>query len=68
MKQFIWDFFKIAVIFICCTCIFYIGLRFMYQEYEERHRYDEPIGPAVKVFDEESGLIDRIQLYFRLGE
>lgn len=68
MKSFFADCMKVAIIFICCTCVFYIGLRFMYAEYEERHYYDEPIGPAVKVSNESNYFIDRIQLFFRLGE
>lgn len=68
MKRFIWDIVKIIIIFICCTVLFYIGLRVMHNEYEQLHRYDQPEGPAVKVFSEENGLIDRLQLFFKLGE
>lgn len=68
MKRIFWDFIKIAVIFICCTSLFYLGLQIMYAEYEQMHRYDQPEGPALKVFNTEDGLIDRLQLFFRLGE
>jgi hypothetical protein len=40
----------------------------MHTEYEEFHRYDQPDGPAVKVFQQESSLLDRLNLFFRLGE
>ena len=56
----IWKAFKITVIFVGCTCIFYFGLQAMHEEYERFHRYDQPEGPAVKVFNEEDRLIDRV--------
>lgn len=68
MKRIIWDVFKVIIIFVGCTCLFYFGLREMHQEYEQYHRYDQPDGPAIKVFGEEDHLIDRLQLFFRLGE
>jgi len=40
----------------------------MHTEYENYHRYDQPEGPAVKVFQPDDGIIDRINLFFRLGE
>jgi len=52
------------IIFIGCTCIFYFGLRAMHQEYEQFHRYDQPEGPAVKVFGEQERIIDRFHLFF----
>lgn len=60
------DMIKIIIIFIGCTCLFYFGLRAMHLEYEQFHRYDQPEGPAVKVFSEEDRLIDRLHLFFRL--
>lgn len=68
MKRIIWDFMKVCIIFIGCTCVFYLGLKTMHEEYEQYHRYDQPEGPAVKVFSEDDGFINRIQLFFRLGE
>lgn len=68
MKRMIWDSIKIFVIFIVCTFLFYFGLRIMHTEYEQMHRYDAPEGPAVKVFNEEGSFIDRLNLFFRLGE
>lgn len=68
MKESLWDFLKICIIFIVCTCLFYIGVKAMYEEYEEHHRFNEPEGPAVKVFHEEDGLLRRVQLFLKLGE
>lgn len=69
MKRMIWDTVKVFVIFIACTCLFYIGLRYMHSEYEQFHRYDPPEGPSVKVYDTEGDhIIDRLNLFLRLGE
>lgn len=68
MKQMIWDTTKAFVIFIVCTYLFYYGLRIMHAEYEQYHRYDMPNGPAVKVFNAEDDFIERLNLFFRLGE
>lgn len=40
----------------------------MHAEYEEMHRYDPPEGPAVKVFQAEYDLFDRLRILLRLGE
>ncbi len=64
MKYMIWRTCKITIIFIGCTCIFYFGLRAMHEEYEQFHRYDQPEGPAVKVFGEQERIIDRLHLFF----
>lgn len=68
MRRTIWDMVKVLVIFIVCTFIFYFGLRVMHAEYEQYHRYDTPEGPAIKVFNAEDSLLDRLNLFFRLGE
>jgi len=68
LKRIIWDAFKLVVIFICCTFLFYFGLKAMHAEYEQYHRYDPPDGPAVKVFSDENSFIDRVYLFLRLGE
>ncbi|MBM7569760.1 YqzK family protein [Aquibacillus albus] len=63
------DTLKIFIIFTACTLLFYFGLRAMHAEYEEYHRYDPPEGKAVKVFNgEEQDWIDRLSIFFRLGE
>lgn len=68
MKRMVWDTTKVFIIFIVCTCLFYFGLRMMHAEYEQYHRYDTPDGPAVKVFNTEDSFIQRLNLFFRLGE
>lgn len=68
MKRTMWDSVKVIIVFIVCTWLFYFGLRAMHSEYEQYHRYDVPEGPAIKVFKTESSFIDRLNLFFRLGE
>ncbi|WP_100010737.1 YqzK family protein [Lentibacillus sediminis] len=68
MKRLLWDSIKVFVIFTACTLLFYFGLRVMHAEYEYYHRYDPPEGPAVKVFNPDENVIDRLHLFFRLGE
>ncbi|WP_226034619.1 YqzK family protein [Aquibacillus saliphilus] len=63
------DTLKIFIIFTACTLLFYFGLRAMHTEYQEYHRYDPPEGKAVKVFNyDQKELIDRLSIFFRLGE
>ncbi|KGX85986.1 YqzK family protein [Pontibacillus litoralis] len=63
------DIVKVFIIFVGCTLLFYFGLRMMNEEYNEMHRYDEPQGDAVKVFQvEDERFIDRLSIFFRLGE
>lgn len=68
MRRTLWDISKVFILFIVCTFIFYYGLRVMHQEYEQYHRYDTPEGPAVKVFQKEESIFDRLNIFFRLGE
>lgn len=68
MRQSIWNVIKLFVLFLCCTLLFYFGLRAFHEEYERYHRYDEPEGHTVKVFLEDHKVMDYIYLFFRLGE
>ncbi len=68
MKRILWDVMKVTVIFICCTFLFYFGLRALHQEYEQYHRYDQPEGPAVKVFSEDEDRLFDFFKFFRLGD
>jgi len=68
MKRVVWDTTKVLIVFVACTVIFYFGMRVMHKEYDQLHRYDTPEGPAVKVFQSEDRFIDRLNLFFRLGE
>jgi len=40
----------------------------MHAEYENYHKYDQPEGPSVKVFNSNEEIMDRMNLFFRLGE
>ncbi|WP_077621663.1 YqzK family protein [Sediminibacillus massiliensis] len=63
------DVVKVFIIFTACTLLFYFGLKAMHAEYEDYHRYDAPEGRAVKVFNSnEQDLVDRLSIFFRLGE
>lgn len=63
------DMLKIFTLFMVCTLIFYFGLQMIHKEYEQLHRYDQPQGKAVKVFQpDESSWLDRLSIFFRLGE
>ncbi|MRG86477.1 DUF4227 family protein [Salinibacillus xinjiangensis] len=67
--QYFKEFFKVFFIFVVCTFFFYFGLRMMHEEYENFHRYNQPEGNAVKVFElEDSNWLDRVSIFFRLGE
>ncbi|WP_188453735.1 YqzK family protein [Virgibacillus oceani] len=68
MRRMVWDTIKVFIIFVACTFLFYFGLRIMHNEYEQYHRYDSPEGPSVKVFNADQSFIDRLNLFFRLGE
>ncbi|KHF41745.1 YqzK family protein [Halalkalibacter okhensis] len=65
---------KVFLLFMGCTLLFYYGILWVSQEYESYHRYDEPQGKAVKVFQmEQNGgnsvsWIDRLILFYREGE
>lgn len=59
---------KLVIIFTICTSLFYYCLKFIQQEYNQLQKYDPPQGPAVKAFQTETGFIDRLHLFFRLGE
>jgi len=68
MKQMMWDVFKITIIFMTCTSLFYFGMRMMHAEYEQYHRYDPPEGDAVKVFQSEKNFLERLNIFFQIGE
>lgn len=68
MRPLIYDAMKVFFLFVLCTSLFYFGLRVMHAEKEENHRYDMPEGPAAKVFKEDGTVLDRLNLFFRVGE
>ncbi|SEM87182.1 Protein of unknown function [Mesobacillus persicus] len=64
--------FKVFIFFTGCTILFYYGIMWVNEEYQNYHRYDEPQGAAVKVSgrnsDSEPGMIDRLILFYLNGE
>lgn len=63
---------KVFILFTGCTILFYYGIMWVNEEYQNYHRYDEPKGAALKVSktvqDENSSLIDRLILFYLNGE
>ncbi|EIT87275.1 hypothetical protein A374_00804 [Fictibacillus macauensis ZFHKF-1] len=71
-----WHAAKIFLSFTVCTLIFYFGLLWMNQEYQNYHKYDEPKGKAVKVYQANSSEVGeqgndwlkRLLFFFESGE
>lgn len=63
---------KVFILFTGCTILFYYGIMWMNEEYQNYHRYDKPEGAAVKVSnavkEEGSSAIDRLLLFYLNGE
>lgn len=64
---------KVFILFTGCTLLFYYGILWISNEYESYHRYDEPSGKAVKVFQMDgvsssSSWVDRLKLFYREAE
>jgi len=69
MRQNIQELVKVLIVFTLCTCVFYMALRLVHEEYERQHRYDPPNGAAVKVYKPlEPDWPDRLSIFFQLGE
>ncbi|MGP4076946.1 DUF4227 family protein [Halobacillus sp. K22] len=69
LRQNIQDVVKVLIVFALCTCVFYMALRLVHEEYERQHRYDPPSGAAVKVYHPlEQRWPDRLSIFFQLGE
>ncbi|WP_257347834.1 YqzK family protein [Pseudalkalibacillus decolorationis] len=71
--QLIWNTLKVFIAFIGCTLLFYYGLSWLNAEYQDYHRYDEPEGRAVKVFEtfqeeDEMNFVQRLLLFYETGE
>jgi Protein of unknown function (DUF4227) len=68
----VWNTTKVFFAFSICTLVFYFGLLWINQEYENYHRYDEPKGKAVKVFnlssDKDSNAVKRLFYFYQTGE
>ncbi|MCM3724476.1 YqzK family protein [Neobacillus cucumis] len=63
---------KVFIIFTGCTILFYYGIMWVSEEYQNYHRYDEPEGSALKVSnavkEDSSSVIDRLMLFYLNGE
>ncbi len=63
---------KVFIIFTGCTVLFYYGIMWITEEYQNNHRYDEPEGAALKVSnpvrEENSTWFDRLKLFYLNGE
>jgi len=66
------DTLKVFILFTGCTLLFYFGIIWINQEYEQYHRYDEPEGGALKVSgnieEQQSNWVDRLIYYYQNGE
>ncbi|WP_316569729.1 YqzK family protein [Neobacillus sp. YIM B06451] len=63
---------KVLILFIACTFLFYYGMMWVHEEYQNYHRYDKPKGAAVKVSNSlDTGnpeWLDRLLLFYKIGE
>jgi hypothetical protein len=63
---------KVFILFTGCTILFYYGIMWVNEEYQNYHRYDEPKGAALKVsdsiHDESPSTFDRLILFYLNGE
>ncbi|UII54713.1 YqzK family protein [Cytobacillus spongiae] len=63
---------KVFVLFTGCTILFYYGIMWINEEYQDYHRYDEPKGAAIKVSaatdQEPLNVLDRLILFYLNGE
>lgn len=68
MKLLIIRMMKIIIILAIFTISFYYLITLFQQEYQQRHKYDQPKGSAVKVFQGETSFLDRMHIFFQVGE
>ncbi|UNL84088.1 YqzK family protein [Priestia koreensis] len=64
---------KVFLFFMGFTFLFYYGIVWVHQEYQDYHKYDEPQGSAVKVAnmgheEKSTSWIDRLLLFYQNGE
>ncbi|RST73723.1 DUF4227 family protein [Siminovitchia acidinfaciens] len=64
---------RVFLLFAACTIMFYYGIIWVSQEYENYRRYDEPEGTAIKVIqqnssEEESDWFSRLLFFYLNGE
>ena len=71
--QLLYQTLKVFVLFTGFTFLFYYGMIWVQQEYQQYQRYDEPEGAAVKVMsmhpvNEQPSWIQRLFLFYHSGE
>ncbi|MBO0960863.1 YqzK family protein [Neobacillus sp. MM2021_6] len=63
---------KVFILFTGCTILFYYGIMWVSEEYQNYHRYDEPEGAALRVStavsEKSSSMLDRLMLFYLNGE
>ncbi|MFS0781102.1 YqzK family protein [Bacillus sp. 1P06AnD] len=64
---------KVFCLFVCFTILFYIGMVWLNQEYQDYNRYDEPQGSSLKVSatehaNEHTDWFERLKLFYLNGE
>lgn len=63
---------KVFILFAVCTILFYYGMIWVSQEYQNYQKYNEPDGTAVKVMQQSAGRTDsglsRLMLFYLNGE
>lgn len=63
---------KVFILFTGCTVLFYFGLMWITEEYQDYHRYDEPEGKAVKAStnteETEFDWLERLKIFYKNGE
>lgn len=67
----LFDIIKVFILFTGCTILFYYGIVWVNQEYQNYHRYEEPNGSAVKVSTnqiEDGTWLDRLLFFYQHGE
>ncbi len=63
---------KVFVVFVGFTILFYAGMIWLNEEYEDYNRYEQPEGAALKVSssetDGDAGWMNRLKLFYWNGE
>lgn len=70
--QAIFHTFRLSIIIVGCMLLFYYGIMWVKQEYDDYQRYEEPEGAAVKVFKLQEKIqrdwFERLLLFYQNGE
>ncbi|WP_153122750.1 YqzK family protein [Peribacillus tepidiphilus] len=65
---------KVFLLFVSFTVLFYFGMVWLNQEYQNYHRYDEPNGNAIKASGtltaegKDWSFLERLKLFYLSGE